>query len=151
MQLYCHFDITATALATTLRRMEDCLDVMKQWMTPNCLCMNDNKTEYLPVIHRTAAVLVDSSVIRVGDVTIITSRSVRNLCVVMDQHLDLNKQVSSIVSVCSFHLRHINRMSHYLPRLWQQRNVSSIHGAILKLAIKELAWCGRFPTFAVSW
>ena len=31
LQLYCHFDLTATALATTLRRMEDCLDVVKQW------------------------------------------------------------------------------------------------------------------------
>ena len=73
LQLYCHFDLTAIALATTLRRMEDCLDVVKQWMISNCLCMNDNKTEYLPVVPRTAAALVDSSVIRVGDVTIITS------------------------------------------------------------------------------
>ena len=39
LQLYCHFDLTATALATTLRRMEDCLDVVKQWITSNCLCM----------------------------------------------------------------------------------------------------------------
>ena len=32
LQLYCHFDLTATALATTLLRMEDCVDVVKQWM-----------------------------------------------------------------------------------------------------------------------
>ena len=73
LQLYCHFDLTATALATTVRRMEDCWDVVKQWMTSNCLCMNDNKTEYLPVVPKTASALVDSSVIRVGDVTIIAS------------------------------------------------------------------------------
>ena len=82
--MYCHFDLTATALATTLRRMEDFLDVVKQWITSNSLCMNDNKMEYLPVVPRTAAALVDRSVIRVGDVTIIASRSVRNLGVVMD-------------------------------------------------------------------
>ena len=33
LQLYCYFDLTATALGATLRRMEDCLDVVKQWMT----------------------------------------------------------------------------------------------------------------------
>ena len=36
------------------------------------------------MVPRTAAALVDSSVIYVGDVTIIASRSVRNLGVVMD-------------------------------------------------------------------
>ena len=126
LQLYCHFDLTATALATTLRRIEDCLDVVKQWITLNCLCMNDNKTEYLPVVPRTAAALVDSIIICVRNVTIIASRSVRNLGVVMDRHLDLKKQVSSIVSVCSFHLRRINRMSRYLPLTTKERVVNAI-------------------------
>ena len=106
--------------------MEDCLDVVKQWMTSNCLSMNDTKTEYLPVVTRTATALVDSSVIRVGDVTIIASRSVCNLDVVMDRHLDLKKQVSSIVSVCLFHLRHINRMSRYLPMTTKERVINAI-------------------------
>lgn len=33
LQLYCHFAFTAMSLAATLRRMEDYLDVVKQWMT----------------------------------------------------------------------------------------------------------------------
>ena len=36
----------------------------------DCLCMNDNKTEYLPVVAKMAAVLVVGSVIRVGDAPI---------------------------------------------------------------------------------
>ena len=81
------------------------------------MCLNNNKTEYLPVIPKTAAAiaLVDGSVIHVGDATITASRFVRNLGVVIDRHLNFKKQVSSIVSVCSFHLRHINKMSRYLP------------------------------------
>ena len=67
LQLYCQFDLTATTLGATLRRMEDCLDVVKQWMTSNCLCMNNSKTEYLPVVPRKAAALVVDSVIRLGD------------------------------------------------------------------------------------
>ena len=111
LHLYCHFALTATALGDTLRHMEDCLDVVKQWMTSNCLCMNDNKTEYLPVVPNMAAALVVDSVIRVGDATITTSRYVRNLGVIIDRHLDFKKQVSSIVNVCVFHLRHISVIS----------------------------------------
>ena len=84
--------------------MEDCLDA-NMWMASNYMCMNNNKTEYLPVTQKTAAATarVDGSVIRVGDATTTALRFVHNL--------DLKKQVSSIVSVCSFHLRHINNMS----------------------------------------
>ena len=35
MQLYCHFDLTPTALSATLRRMEDCSDVVNMWMASN--------------------------------------------------------------------------------------------------------------------
>ena len=128
LQLYCHFDITAIALSATLRRMEDCLDVVNMWMASNYMCMNNNKTEYQPVIPKTAAAtaLVDGSVIRLGDATITASRCVRNLGVVIDRHLDFKKQVSSIVSVCSFHLRHINKMNRYLPMATKQRVVKAI-------------------------
>ena len=44
----------------------------------------------------------------------------------MDRHLDLKKQVSSIVSVCSFHLRRINRTSCYLPMTTKERVVNAI-------------------------
>ena len=75
--------------------MENCLDVVN-------ICMNNNKTEYLPVIPKTAAAtaLVAGSFIRVGDATITASRFVRNVGVVIDRHLDFKKQVSSNVSVC---------------------------------------------------
>ena len=126
LQLYCHFDLTVTALGATLRRMEDCLDVVKQWITSNCLCMNDYKTGYLPVVPKMAAALVVNSVIREGDATITASRYVRNLGVIIDRHLDFKKHVSSIFSVRAFHLRHINQMSRYLPATTKERVVNAI-------------------------
>ena len=123
LQLYCHFDLTATVLGATLRRMEDCLDVVKQWMTSNCLCMNDNKMEYLPKM--VAALIVDS-VTCVGDATITASRYVHNLGVIIDRHLDFKKQVSSSISVCAFHLRHINQMSRCLPTTTKERVINAI-------------------------
>ena len=93
--------------------MEDCLDDVNMWMASNYMCMNNNNTEYLQVIPKIVAApaFVGGSVIRVGDATITASRFVRTLGFVIDRHLDFKKQVSSIVSVCSFHLRHINNMS----------------------------------------
>ena len=128
LQLYCHFDLTATTLSATLRRMEDCLYVVNIWMASIYMCMNNNKTEYLPVIPKTAAAtaLVDGSVIRVGDATITVSRFVRNLGVVIDNHLNFKKQVSTIVRLGSFHLRHINKMSRYLPMATKERVVNAI-------------------------
>ena len=90
-----------------------------------------NKTDYLPVVPKTAvpetaAVLVVDSVIRVGDATITASRYVRNLGAIIDRHLDFKKQVSSIVIVYAFHLRHINQMSRYLPTTTKERVVNAI-------------------------
>ena len=90
------------------------------------LCMKNNKTDYLPVLPKMAAVLVVDSVVHVGDATITASRYVRNLGVIIDTHLDFKKQVSSIVSVCAFKLRHINQMSRYLATTTKERVVSAI-------------------------
>ena len=80
--------------------MEDCLDDIKEWMAWNNMCMNDGKTHYLPIPPKSAAALVDGSVIRVGVSIISVSRRVRNIGVFIDRHLDLKKQVSQTVSAC---------------------------------------------------
>ena len=51
--------------------------------------MNDGK--YLPIAHKSAAALIDGSVICVGVSTITASRCVQNLGVVIDRHLDIKK------------------------------------------------------------
>ncbi|KAI0238381.1 hypothetical protein LSAT2_010939 [Lamellibrachia satsuma] len=94
LQIYSHFDLNPSALAAVVQQMEDCLDDIKQWMAWNSMCMNDGKTQYLPIAPKSAAALVDGSVIRVGVSTITASRCVRNLGVFIDRHLDMKKQVS---------------------------------------------------------
>ncbi|KAK2179055.1 hypothetical protein NP493_517g02009 [Ridgeia piscesae] len=61
--------------------MEDCLDEVKS-----------------------ADVIVDKSVIRVGVATITASLCVQCLGVCIDRHLDMKKQVLQIISACSFYL-----------------------------------------------
>ena len=58
--------------------------------------MNDNKTEYLSVVPKSAAVLIDGSVISLGDFTITASESVHSVGVVIDRHLGFKKQTLSV-------------------------------------------------------
>ena len=78
--------------------MEDCLDYIKQCMAWNSMCMNDGKTQYLPTAPKSAAALVDGSVIRVGVSTITASRCVRNFGIFIDRQLYMKKQVSQTIS-----------------------------------------------------
>ena len=78
--------------------------------------MNGGKTQYLPIAPKSAAALVDGSVIRVGVSTITASRCVRNLGVFTDRHLPRYEKVSQTVSACSLYLRHINQINRFLPK-----------------------------------
>ena len=62
------------------------------------MCMNDGKKQYLPIVPKSAAALVDGNVIRVGVSTITASRCVRNVGVVIDRHLDMKTQMSQPVN-----------------------------------------------------
>ena len=76
-----------------VKQMEDCLDEVKVWMTRNSMFMNDGKTQYLPIMPKSADAIVDKSVIRVGVVTITASHCVQCLGVCIDMHLDMKKQL----------------------------------------------------------
>ena len=89
------------------------------------MCMNDGKTQYVPIVPKSTAALVDNSVIRVGVSTITASRCVQNLGVFIDRHLDMKKQVSQTVNACSFYLRHINQISRFLPKPTKERIVNA--------------------------
>ena len=60
-------------------------------MTANLLSMNDSKTQYLPIVPKSAAWLLDEvNVIRIGDDTVTAATTVRNLGVHFDHHMDMN-------------------------------------------------------------
>ena len=73
--------------------MEDCLDEVKVWMARNSLFMNDDKTQYLPIVLKSTDAIVDKSVIRVDMATITALLCVQCLGVCIDRHLDMKNQV----------------------------------------------------------
>ncbi|KAK2145109.1 hypothetical protein NP493_4026g00000 [Ridgeia piscesae] len=86
----------------------------------------DGKTQYLPIVPKSADAIVDKSVIRVGEATITASLCVQCLGVCIDRHLVMKKQVSQTISACSFYLRNINQISRFLTRPTKERVVNAI-------------------------
>ena len=54
LQLYLPFQLNAKSIAKTTAKIEECIADIKHWMTYNYLCMNDEKTEFFPVIPKSA-------------------------------------------------------------------------------------------------
>ena len=92
------------------------------------MCMNDGKTQYLPIVPKSADAIVDKSVIPVDVVTITASRCVQCLGVCIDRHLGTKNHdhVSQTISACSFYLPNINQISRLHPRSTKERVVNAI-------------------------
>ena len=127
LQLYCHFALTKQPFAEAVHHIEKCVDEPKDWMTAHLLSMNDSNTQYLPIVPKSAAwLLYEVNVIRIGDDTATDATTVRNLGVYLDHHLDMNSQISHVISACSYHLRNINHISRYLPTTTMERVLNAM-------------------------
>jgi len=58
-------------------------------MSHNSICVNDGKAQYLPIVSMYADAIVDERVIRVGMVTITSSRYVQCLDGSIDRHFNI--------------------------------------------------------------
>ena len=77
-------------------------------MARNFMFTNDGKTQYLPIVPKSADAIVDKRVIRVGVATITASLCVECLGVCIDRHLGMKNQVTQTISSCYFYLLNIN-------------------------------------------
>ena len=95
--------------------MQLCINDVKSWMTVNKLKLNDDKTEIMLVSSKqmTHKLTIPDSMI-VGDATVSFSKSVKNLGVTLDNHLEMDKHVSETVRVANYQLRRIASIRHYI-------------------------------------
>ena len=83
-------------------------------MAWNYLCMNDTKTEILPVIPKSASGILSGLCVHVGTDEVSAAKHVRNLSVYLDRHLDM--QASRTISTYSLHLCNIGLIHRYLTQ-----------------------------------
>ena len=110
-QLYCSFD-TDNAM-DMLSSVTKCIADIRSWMIRSKLKINDDKTEFL-VLSSPRANLLHNFSLPIGEASITPSLVCRNLGVMQDNHLDMNKQINSICRSTHFHLRNIGSIRHLL-------------------------------------
>ena len=103
-ELYSCLPVERDSALQPIRNMESCCNEIGRWMNANKLKLNEHKTDVLvcgPPCRR-ESVPVDT--LAVGDARIQFSSAVKLLKVRFESDLSLEKQVSSIVKACFFHL-----------------------------------------------
>lgn len=111
-QLYKSFDFIE--INTVTNDLKNCLHEVASWMSGNKLKLNEEKTEIMVIGTplRTNSVNLNSLVI--FDQNLNLSESFRNLGIIMDKNLTLDKHISNIRKVCYLELRKIAQIRHYL-------------------------------------
>ena len=130
LHIYPHFDPNPSALPAVVQQIEDCLVDIKQWMAWNYMCMNDSKTQYLPIAPKSVATLVDGNVIRVCVSTITASRCVRNIGVFIDRHLYMQASFSNRQCIFILPPTHQSNQPFLLPKPTKERVglTAAMHG-----------------------
>ena len=120
LQLMHTFDLNPTSLSEAIQRPQDCIMEIREWLTSNYLKVNDQKTEFLPIVP--VSITVGGALIQAVD-------KVKNLGVYLDNHVNicqLSANTSEIVRCCYYHIHHIGQINKFLPRQTRERVVNAL-------------------------
>ena len=120
-QVYVPFSLKdPSELRNAVKRMENCLTEVRDWMTMNKLCLNDNKTEliiFTSRYHQNAIQgLYEQVKIKIGDSYIEPKQTVKNLGVTFDSELKMSAQVSNVARNMYINIRSLGRIRRYLDQ-----------------------------------
>ena len=112
-QVYLSFDMNDSDAA--LKKLNSCLSDIRTWMLHNKLKINDDKTEFLLLSSAHAkSKLKDDHKLNVGNASIPTSSTAKNLGVMFDSHMTMEKHITSVCKSANFHLRNISAIRNVL-------------------------------------
>jgi hypothetical protein len=125
-QLYSLFKAGENEL-DVLHKLERCIDDVRSWMSANNLKLNDDKTEF--IICGSAASLnkVSTSSIIIGNHQIPASSSVRNIGVMFDAEMKMEKQINQI---CKNAWHHLYRISKICSFMTHEQKTSVVHAYV---------------------
>ena len=108
-----------TSLDDTRRRINSCMQEIKDWMMTNFMKLNTDKTELL-VCAKTKILESDAEdiTIEVGNDVISEcdwkADSGKSLGVMLDKHVTMDRQISSVVKKCNWTLLNLRRIAYCL-------------------------------------
>ena len=108
-QLYLPFKPNPAEQPSSIAKIEACVSEIDSWMVCNKLKLNREKTELLILSarHRPPPLV---EYVDVSGERIEPSPSARNIGVIFDEHMSLDKHVTSTCKACFFHLRNISKI-----------------------------------------
>jgi hypothetical protein len=95
-------------------KMEKCIDEIRRFLLCNKLFNNTEKTELLLIGKQAHLEKLHSNTITVDKTTIKTTDMVKNLGVIFDNHMTMNKQVNSMCKKAYFNLSNISKIRRCL-------------------------------------
>ena len=108
-QLYVEFNPLYHNMANIEESLIKCLEEVKAWMSNNKLKLNPDKTEVLTVQKRNnfSPTTVKAIQLEEGKEPTETSRVVKSLGVLFDEHLTFEDHVNSVIKSANVHLRNL--------------------------------------------
>ena len=114
-QLYRDCAKTSQATDKAASSFASCVDTVTAWARCNRLQLNPSKTEYIWIRSPRSNHTIFPDITLAGS-TITQSHTVRSLGIHLDQHLRLDKQISSLHQTCYYQLRQIKSISRRLDQ-----------------------------------
>ena len=108
-----YFSLDSVSSVTTTR-IEACLQDIGTWMSLNKLKLNGDKTELLVIGSGNLSASKLSSFTAIDGSVIQPSHSARNIGVIFDNKLNMERQVSAICKSAFFHIQNISRIRKFL-------------------------------------
>ena len=108
-----YFSLDSVSSVTTTR-IEACLQDIGTWMSLNKLKVNDDKTELLVIGSGNLSASQLPSFTATDGSVIQPSHSAKNIGVIFDNKLNMERQVSAICKSAFFHIRNISRIRKFL-------------------------------------
>ena len=100
MTLNCTQRSNPTESGNAMKRLENCVKDIRQWMIAHFLRLNDSKTEFMIFGTPCDIKKVTEWTVPVGDTEILPSATVRNIGAYLDTRMTMADHVNSIIRSC---------------------------------------------------
>jgi hypothetical protein len=122
-QIYISFNIDETDAA--VGKIQDVIKIIKNWMSQNFLCLNEDKTEFLLIGSKSAHKKVNIPYIEIGNERISPAQDAKNIGFVFDHVMNCKKHINVICKAAWHQLRNIGKIRQYLNRKSTEQLVHS--------------------------
>ena len=115
-QLILSFSPTENAADDAKSRMENCISDIREFLLANRLCNNSEKTEIIILGQKQSLGKVHPKTLTIDNKNIEPADYVKNLGVIFDKHMTMEKQVNKMCQSAYFNIRNIGRIRNCLSK-----------------------------------